>query len=68
MSSELELKKSDQNGTTNNVAKKPYKMEIVWKNVALFVALHAAMLWGFTYKKKTISLIVGWSIGFMQGE
>lgn len=58
MSSESELKTKSS---------KPYKMEIVWKNVALFVFLHAAMLVGFSYKKKILSLFFGWMIGFAQG-
>lgn len=50
------------------VVKKPYKMELVWRNVLLFVVLHASMIYGFTYQKKLISIIVGWTIGFMQGD
>lgn len=65
MTSELEVKEFKEEPV---VVKKPYKMEIVWRNVLLFVVLHAAMIYGFTYKKKPISLLVGWTIGFMQGK
>lgn len=64
MTVEVEGKKVDDVSTV----KKPYKMEIVWKNVLLFVVLHAAMIHGFCLKKKTISLVIGWTIGFMQGS
>lgn len=67
MTTEVDVKQN-VNGDVAPVVKKPYKMEIVWKNVLLFVALHAAMIVGFTYQKKTISLVVGWTVGFMQGE
>lgn len=59
-------KKIDEISTVKK--KKPHKMQIVWGNVLLFVFLHGAMLHGFTLKKKTISLVVGWTIGFMQGK
>lgn len=67
MSFEVEGKKKVVEVSSGKNEKKPYKMQIVWGNVLLFVLLHAAMLHGFTIKKKTISLVIGWTIGFMQG-
>lgn len=42
-------------------------MDIKWRNVFIFIYLHAAGLYGFTLQKKTSSLIVGWVIGIVSG-
>lgn len=67
MIAEKEIENVEKLEETQEVKKKPYKMEIVWPNVLLFAALHAAMIYGFTFPKKTKSLVLGWTIGFMQG-
>lgn len=38
---------------------KPYKMEIVWRNVILFIYLHCAALYAFTYPLPLSSFIIG---------
>ncbi|KAL7023170.1 hypothetical protein ACKWTF_012511 [Chironomus riparius] len=40
-----------------------YKVEIVWKNVVIFLYLHTAAIYGFTLEKKLSSLIFGWVCG-----
>lgn len=42
-----------------------YKMEIKWRNVFLFLYLHSAAAYGFTFEKKTSSIVVGYIIGFL---
>lgn len=42
-----------------------YKLEIVWRNVFLFLYLHCAAIYGFTLPKKTSSIIIGWVTGFI---
>lgn len=43
-----------------------YQMEIVWRNVFLFVYLHCAAIYGFILPKETVGAVVfAWIIGFM---
>jgi stearoyl-CoA desaturase (delta-9 desaturase) len=40
-------------------------MEIVWRNVLIFVYLHCAAIYGFSLPKQTSSVVFGWITGFM---
>jgi stearoyl-CoA desaturase (delta-9 desaturase) len=40
-----------------------YKLEIVWRNVLIFLYLHCAAIYGFTLQKTTTSIIIGWITG-----
>lgn len=42
-----------------------YKLEIVWRNVLIFLYLHCAAIYGFTLPKQGQSVILGWVTGFM---
>jgi stearoyl-CoA desaturase (Delta-9 desaturase) len=43
-----------------------YKLEIVWRNVVLFLILHASAVYGFILPKKNISTyVMGWAFGFI---
>lgn len=42
-----------------------YKLEIVWRNVFIFIYLHCAAIYGFTLPKQTQSVVIGWITGFM---
>lgn len=44
-----------------------YKVEIKWRNVAIFIYLHAAAAYGFTLPKLTSTIIVGWIVGILSG-
>lgn len=42
-----------------------YKYTIKWTNVLIFIYLHYAAIYGFTFEKKASSRIFGWVIGFL---
>lgn len=44
-----------------------YKIDIRWKNVFLFAYLHYCAICGFIVDKKTSTLILGWTLGFLGG-
>lgn len=41
-----------------------YKLEIVWRNVFIFIYLHCCAVYGFTLQKKLQSIILAWVCGF----
>ncbi|CRL07879.1 CLUMA_CG020908, isoform A [Clunio marinus] len=63
----VEQEGSKGSSKSSNDAETDYKMEISWQNVFIFTYLHLAALYGFTFQKKTSSLIIGWAIGICQG-
>lgn len=62
----LHCRNTGASPNTNESAPDNYKVEIKWRNVILFTYLHAAAIYGgFFLTKKTSSLIVGYTIGFI---
>jgi hypothetical protein len=49
----------------SNSDENEYKMEIKWKNVFLFIYIHAAAIYGFTLQKQTSSVVIGWICGVL---
>lgn len=47
--------------------KDDYKMEIKWRNVFIFIYLHAAAAYGFMLPKTRGTIIVGWTVGILSG-
>jgi len=44
-----------------------YKMDIKWRNVLIFIYLHATAIYAWTLEKKTSTIIVGWVLGLLAG-
>ena len=42
-----------------------YQKEIVWRNALIFLYLHCAAIYGFTLPKRTMSVVIGWIVGFI---
>jgi hypothetical protein len=42
-------------------------MQIKWRNVLIFIYLHASAIYGFTLEKKYSSICIGWIIGLLAG-
>lgn len=45
----------------------PYRIEIKWRNVFIFIYLHIAAIYGFTLPKKLPTVIIGWIFGILSG-
>jgi len=66
-----------QNGTQQQVEKlpndelinekEPYRIQIKWKNVFIFIYLHMAAVYGFFLPKQTSTVIIGWIVGILSG-
>lgn len=46
---------------------KPYRMQIKWRNVLIFIYLHIAAIYGFCLPKLTSTVIIGWIVGILSG-
>lgn len=44
-----------------------YEMDIKWRNVIIFIYLHATAIYAWTLEKKLSTVIIGWILGILAG-
>lgn len=44
-----------------------YEMDIKWRNVIIFIYLHATAIYAWTLEKKLSTVVVGWILGILAG-
>lgn len=73
IASKSKVQKPDENNNQIGINEKPslageddYKLEIVWRNVLIFLYLHCAAVYGFSlHKSQLSSIIIGWVTGLI---